>query len=241
MKARTLILPSLLTLLPAQATSLLARDYDCKTDCSNTTCPPATGAAHIIVSRASAEKPGTGRLGPVADAVVSACPGSDVVANPYPALLDGYVGSETAGIDNLTLIVREYRECCPEAGKLVLLGYSQGAQVTADFLCGRSEVGFPVAAVVLMGDPSFVEDVPWDRGNASNKSFFPRLDNIACLPVADKMISYCDAEDYFCDNGTSADALAIHLGYVEEYGAQAVEYIVDKIGECDGAGSSAWK
>lgn len=57
--------------------------------------------------------------------------------------------------------------------------------------------------------------------------------------MADKMISYCDAGDYFCDNGTSADALAIHLGYVQEYGAQAVEYIVDKIGGCDGVGSGA--
>ncbi|KAK7735530.1 hypothetical protein SLS53_007443 [Cytospora paraplurivora] len=173
-------------------------------------------AAHIIVSRASTESPGTGMLGPIADAVVSACPGSDIVANPYPALLDGYVDSETAGIDNLTLIVRKYRECCPEAGKMVLLGYSQGAQVTADFLCGRSEVGFP-------GRPAY-------GGLLADET---------CLPVADKLISYCDAEDYFCDNGTSADALAIHLGYVEEYGAQAVEYIVNKIGDCDGVGSGA--
>lgn len=223
------LLPSLLTLLPAQAqaTPLLARDADADCSCSNiTTCPPRAGAAHILVSRASAESPGTGLLGPVASAVASACPGSDVVANPYPATLAEYVGSEAAGVDDLARLVREYRACCPGAGRLVLLGYSQGAQVTADFLCGRSEVGFVgtppyggvladdselvcfvlsllcrvpilrrraqrwsgerdgrkkrnmliyvlVAAVVLMGDPSFVEHVPWDRGNASNKSVSP--------------------------------------------------------------------
>lgn len=48
------------------------------------------------------------------------------------------------------------------------------------------------------------------------------------------MISYCDPGDYFCDNGTSADALAIHKGYVQKYGAQTVEYVVDKIGGCIG-------
>lgn len=52
------------------------------TDCSATTCTPASGGAHIIVSRASTEAAGTGVLGLVADAVVSACPSSDVAANP---------------------------------------------------------------------------------------------------------------------------------------------------------------
>lgn len=37
-----------------------------------------------------------------------------------------------------------YQACCPDS-KMVLLGYSQGAQVTADFLCGTSEVGFPAS------------------------------------------------------------------------------------------------
>lgn len=65
---------------------------------------------------------------------------------------------------------------------MVLMGYSQGAQVTADFLCGTSEVGFAATpayaaqvaasldAVMLMGDPTFVKGLSWDRGNASNVS-----------------------------------------------------------------------
>lgn len=72
-----------------------------RADCSALSCI-APGAAHIVVSRASTEAPGTGVLGQVADAVVAACPGSDVVSNPYPALLDPYVPSETAGVGNLT-------------------------------------------------------------------------------------------------------------------------------------------
>lgn len=78
-------------------------------------------------------------------------------------------------------MVTSYQACCPDS-QIVLLGYSQGAQVTADFLCGRSSAGFPptpayaplvadaVSAIVLMGDPTFVKAQSWDRGNASNVS-----------------------------------------------------------------------
>lgn len=104
----------------AEARSSLAP----RADCSNITCTPAAGAAHIIVSRASTEAPGTGVLGSVADAIVASRPGSDVSTNPYPALLDPYLESETAGVGNLTEIVLEYQTCCPDS-KMVLLGYSQ--------------------------------------------------------------------------------------------------------------------
>lgn len=69
------------------------------------------------------------------------------------------------------------------------------------------------------------------RGN-QKQQYFPRLDNAACAPVADLMISYCDSGDYFCDNGTSPNALAIHEGYVNEYGTDAAQYVIDKIGDC---------
>lgn len=50
--------------------------------CANVTCVPSSGGAHIIISRASTEAAGTGVLGYVSDAIVSACPSSDVAANP---------------------------------------------------------------------------------------------------------------------------------------------------------------
>lgn len=55
------------------------------------------------------------------------------------------------------------------------------------------------------------------------------MDNVACLPVKDKIVSYCDSGDYFCDNGTSANALAIHEGYVAEYGAAAASFVAGKL------------
>lgn len=123
-----------------------------RADCSNITCVASSssstasasagaGAAHIIVTRASTEAEGPGILAAVADAVISACPGSDLAYNPYPALLDPYLASEAEGVGNLTELVTTYQACCPDS-KMVLMGYSQGAQVTADFLCGTSETGF---------------------------------------------------------------------------------------------------
>lgn len=145
MKAQPTTLALLIPLLAvAQASTTPTSDNTTRTGCENITCVPQIGAAHILVSRGSTERPGTGILGVVASAIARACPGSNVVANGYAALLDPYVWSETGGVDSLTRMALGYKECCPAAaGRMVLLGYSQGAQATADFLCGRSEVGFP--------------------------------------------------------------------------------------------------
>lgn len=72
-----------------------------------------------------------------------------------PALLDPYVESQTQGISDLTEMVTTYQSCCPDS-KMVLLGYSQGAHVTADFLCGRSEAGFSPT-------PAYASQVAEDR------------------------------------------------------------------------------
>lgn len=53
-----------------------------RSDCSLVTCVPSTGAAHIIVSRASTEAQGPGILISVAEAIIDACPGSDYSFNP---------------------------------------------------------------------------------------------------------------------------------------------------------------
>lgn len=55
---------------------------------------------------------------------------------------------------------------------------------------------------------------------------FPRQDNAACGAVANKMTSFCDTGDPFCDGG---DTLQVHLGYVQRSGDDAVKFIVDKV------------
>lgn len=51
-------------------------------NCSAVTCTPATGAAHIIVNRASTEALGPGILLAVADDIIGNCSGSDYAYNP---------------------------------------------------------------------------------------------------------------------------------------------------------------
>ncbi|KUI62785.1 Acetylxylan esterase 2 [Cytospora mali] len=206
---------------------------DCSTNCTSS-------GAHIIVARESGAPNGVSVMDTVAEEVAARCPGSDISGVPYPAEFNPYVESEGEGIGNLTEMVLDYQSCCPDS-QVVLMGYSQGAQVTADFLCGNSETGFPeteayassvtdiVAAIVLMGDPSFVAGLPWDNGTADNVSYFPRLNTSACDPVAGRMISYCDANDYYCDSGTS---IVVHANYVTKYHSEATDFVVELLGGC---------
>lgn len=79
---------------------------------------------HIIVARASTEPIGTGIIGVVAKQVQSQVSGTDIVAVDYPATLDNYVTSQTAGVVAMTKMVTDYAVTCPNS-KLVLMGYSQ--------------------------------------------------------------------------------------------------------------------
>ncbi|EJT78501.1 hypothetical protein GGTG_03601 [Gaeumannomyces tritici R3-111a-1] len=187
---------------------------------------------HVIVARASEEQPGPGILGKVAEDVVSKIPGSDFVAVDYPAKLSNYKASQKAGVVAMSALINDYTAACPD-GKLVLMGYSQGAHVVADIVCGASEDVFDrasaisddksskIAAVVMMGDPSRNATAPFNRGNATKDGVFPRKDLAGCGPAASRMVSYCSAGDKFCDSGND---LNVHVGYVDTQGAAATKH-----------------
>lgn len=132
----------LLLLAGAGATRGRATRADARADCSASSC----AAAHIIVTRESGAPSGVSAMNVVALGVSTQCARAgvdvDLAETPYPAELDPYASSEQDGVGNLTALVLAYTTCCPGV-PLVLMGYSQGAQVTADFLCGTSEEGFP--------------------------------------------------------------------------------------------------
>lgn len=113
--------------------------------------PPSSCAkgVHMIVARASTEAPGEGVIGAVAASIAQQIPGSDAVAVDYPATLTNYTSSESQGVAAMTQLVQAHVASCPRS-KIVLLGYSQGAQVVFDTLCGTSEVGF--AATAALGE-----------------------------------------------------------------------------------------
>ncbi|KAK0374664.1 cutinase [Colletotrichum abscissum] len=201
----------------------------------------ATGCAtgvHMIVARASTEQPGTGVIGAIANSIQSQIPGSDIVPVDYPALLNPYQPSQKAGVTAMTKLVQDYAKACPQT-KMVLMGYSQGAHVTADVLCGTSETGFAstepqatdvtdkIAAVVLMGDPSHVTGQPFDQGTSQKNGIFPRTKTAGCDAVSSKMASFCNSGDPFCDSGAN---IQVHLSYVQSDGDAATKFIMSKVG-----------
>ncbi|KAJ0152673.1 Acetylxylan esterase 2 [Colletotrichum tanaceti] len=197
----------------------------------------ATGV-HMIVARASTERPGTGVIGRVASNIQAQIPGSEIEAVDYPAELNPYAPSQQAGVKAMTKLVKDYAAACPQS-KMVLLGYSQGAHVTADILCGASgnggstatqpqgaDVTDKIAAVVLMGDPSHVKGQAYNRGTSQNDGMFPRQNTAGCDAVAKKMVSYCNTGDPFCDKGRS---LQVHLRYVQSDGDKATQFVVSQV------------
>lgn len=98
-------------------------------------------AVHFIIARASQELPGPGIIGGVATDITNQLPGSTMESVDYPATLANYQASEAKGVSEMTRLVTDYTSRCPNS-KLVLMGYSQGAQVTADMLCGTNENTF---------------------------------------------------------------------------------------------------
>ncbi|KAG8159911.1 hypothetical protein KVR01_010548 [Diaporthe batatas] len=204
-------------------------------------------AVHMIVARASLEPPGFGILQNISTRVIEQLPGSNAEAVVYPATLDGYQNSEGQGVAAMTQLVNNYAQACPNS-RMVLMGYSQGAQVTADTVCGSNIAGFAqtqavstavtdkVAAIVLMGDPTHLVGQPFNEGTATRNGTFPRVDSSGCAPVASKMVSFCNADDTFCDSGNN---ITVHLSYVQDNGTSAVNFITEKVKGGSGSSNSS--
>jgi hypothetical protein len=62
-------------------------------------------------------------------------------------------------------------------------------------------------------------------GTANRNGIFPRSDH-GLGQFSAKIASFCDIGDEFCASGTS---LAVHLGYVQEYGSQAAAFVLGRI------------
>ena len=153
------------------------------TDCSD---------VHIIVDRATGEEPSQGVIGTLATLISERIPGVTVEWVDYPAVLMPYDQSTDTGIRMTKDSIRSYADKCANA-KIVLLGYSQGAQVVGDVLCGgggaiglgpltdplEEEYQKRVVAAVQMGDPRFMANEPWDAGT-SNTNGVSALQNSHC-------------------------------------------------------------
>ncbi|KAJ7895408.1 cutinase [Mycena leptocephala] len=194
-------------------------------------------AVHIITARASTEAPGEGIIGSVVSAVVQGS--SQTVSREsvnYPATLTNYDSSESLGVTDMRNKLAAQARSCPNT-KIVLMGYSQGAQVAGTPCQGEGDspyfihhdAKYPllVAAVILMGDPAHVAGESFQKGTANNRNgIFPRS-NHGLEQFSAKIASFCDTGDEFCASGLS---LPVHLGYVQEYGSQATAFVLGRIG-----------
>ncbi|KAL9058017.1 MAG: hypothetical protein Q9162_002009 [Coniocarpon cinnabarinum] len=217
-----LLLPSLTYALPA----LVSRQN---------TCAPL----HIIAARGSTEDPGAGpTLQPLITQIEQQIADADDVALDYPAsLVDPIYGDSVhQGVENLGDLLDQVRSDCPQS-KVALLGYSQGAQVILDTLCGTSEIGFlptapytsdfasQLSSIAIFGDPTHIPGQPYDRGNGTHFGLFPRLNPGACDPFADKLRSYCNDGDPVCEDGLNIDE-HIDEVYDRTSGPMAVQWVV---------------
>lgn len=235
--------PSSVAAMALAASSLAAAQ-------NSTAC--STGV-HMLVARGSDEAAGSGRMGIIADGILEAIPGSNIEPVAYPATFTEYADSVNDGVEAMGFALTRYAERCPDS-KVVLMGYSQGGQVTMNTLCGGPAEGSgsilpfddnppissaivngSVIAVVVFGDPTFIRDAPWKEGNStSSDGLFARQDISACLPYAPKIRSWCDEGDRYCALGEVA---SVHGGYFTKYFNEAVDFVVQQREGADESGS----
>jgi hypothetical protein len=206
--------------------------------------PPSGGCAavNLIVARASTEAPGEGVTQSLATQIVNSSTQTvSQEAVVYPATLTNYASSESQGVTNAEQELTAAVQNCPNQ-KQVLLGYSQGAQVSMDVVAGNSEVGRAVApvstaisshvvAIANFGDPGHVVGQPWDLGTATVRGLFPRSSAQVALLAAfggsSRIAAWCDANDPYCASGIN---LTVHLTYLNRYQNAAANFVLSRIG-----------
>jgi acetylxylan esterase len=205
---------------------------------------PSSGCAavNIITARASTEAQGEGMTSSLVTQIVNSS--TQTVSREavvYPATLNNYASSESQGVTNAEQELTTAVQNCPNQ-KEVLLGYSQGAEVSMDVIAGNSEVSggtvapvstsisSHVAAIANFGDPGHVVNQPWDLGTATRNGLFPRSTSQLQLLSAfgsSKIASWCDSGDPFCASGAN---LSVHLSYLNRYQNAAASFVLSKIG-----------
>ncbi|OQE07188.1 hypothetical protein PENVUL_c014G06394 [Penicillium vulpinum] len=196
----------------------------------------ATGV-HAIIARGQGGGDDLNVLVTLSDLILQQIPGSTTLGLPYDHV---NVSTDIAKLrtvhDGAVLMqqyVQEYSESCPQT-KIVVVGYSMGAVLMMDSICGTSEIGFvfvsPIApfynsiiiAAIAYGDITYVPGMPWN--------VLPRMNSALCEPFASSIHSYCDYGDAQCCSPYPEDNNAAHHGYVSKYNQDVVDFIKTRLG-----------
>lgn len=204
-------------------------------------------AVHVLAARASTESPGAGVIGSLVTQVQNAVSATvSTSAVDYPALLFPYDFSTTQGDAAIAQELTAQVQRCPNQA-IVLVGYSQGAQLVGDVLGGgggvaglgqatppvSSAISSHVVAVIQMGDPRHMPNKSFNRGTAIGATgLFPRRADQSLDAFANEIQSYCDNGDPFCAGGNN---LGAHLDYTQKYNDDATSFVVARL---HGAGVS---
>ncbi|OAR00870.1 hypothetical protein LLEC1_02739 [Akanthomyces lecanii] len=194
---------------------------------------------HIMIARGSTENT-PGQLITLANDIIAAHPGTTYENINYPALLDPYYGpSVQQGTAAVKSQLTDYVKRCPDS-KIVLLGYSQGAQITGDALCGGDAAGTTaptppidaaisshVTAVVWYGDPRHNVSASYNQGSATTDGLYVRPASQSCDAFSDRIASYCDFGDPYCSDGS---LLWVHLTYPSRWDWPAAYFVDTKLG-----------
>ncbi|KAH7303987.1 cutinase [Stachybotrys elegans] len=121
-----------------------------------------TDGLKMFLARGTTEPLGTGLMTTITRQIEQLIPGSTTDDIPYPATLfePTYFVSVLNGSTLLQEAVSEYAAACPD-GKMALMGYSQGAQVVGNAICGA---GYAWSAGTILplipGAPPITEPLP---------------------------------------------------------------------------------
>ncbi|KAI8635236.1 carbohydrate esterase family 5 protein [Xylariaceae sp. FL1651] len=196
---------------------------------------------HIFGARETTAPPGFGSSATVVDLIQRANPGATAESIIYPAAGGNmYSASVAIGVVSVASQTNSFFQKCPNT-TLVIVGYSQGAQIVDDAFCGGPDgaslnttresvspgVSRMVAAIILMGNPRNIPGRVGNVGNATVGGFAARPVGFRCPAFANITRSYCDAADPFCAKGNSS---ATHQGYGKVYGQDALAFVTQRLG-----------
>ncbi|CZS92654.1 related to acetylxylan esterase precursor [Rhynchosporium graminicola] len=207
----------------------------------------ACADTHVFLAKGNNE-PYPGRQGKLVNAICSglaSCDYEDIQF--YNPVESPYCGSVNEGVANGIAQITAYNQRCPEA-KLVLSGYSQGAQIVSDILAGgggtffqgcvqttsagidiNSAAGRKIAAAMVFGDLRHTANQPYNvLSGAGGQGLFPRSGSqaAALLTYTSVFHDYCVANDPICAGGK---VVADHLNYFDIYTDEAAAWVKSQL------------
>ncbi|KAJ5112770.1 hypothetical protein N7532_000815 [Penicillium argentinense] len=200
----------------------------------------ATGV-HAIISRGQGPGGDLSVMGALSDMILDQIPGSTTLGFPFDHDADDKFTAVHSGALMLQQYVHDYVDSCPKA-KIALIGYSLGAVLTMEAICGTSSLlliplppldpsyNTTVIASIAYGDETFVPLQPWNTGDCTvGLGEYPRLNPSTCKPFASSLQSYCDYGDALCCSPYPLDDNHAHHTYMKKYDQDVVDFIKHRL------------